>query len=72
MTSMDDMAARGQVMLQPRDLRLIDPSFPASKDTALLVRQFCIIVNVRPVKAILMPKKVWVFPEQGADGDLLR
>ncbi|MFN9940414.1 MAG: hypothetical protein ACK56I_13160, partial [bacterium] len=57
-------------MLQPRDLRVIDPFFSASKYPAFLVRHACIIVNLEPVRAIIVPGKVFFFPEEGADSEI--
>jgi hypothetical protein len=57
-------------MLQPRDLRVIDPVFSASKYPAFLVRQACVVVNLEPVRAIIVPGKVFFFPGEGADSEI--
>jgi hypothetical protein len=57
-------------VLQARDLRTIDDSFALSQQPCFLVRQYCIIMNLQPVRAIILPGKVLLFPLQGADGEL--
>lgn len=57
-------------VLQPRDLRIIDSSFTASRDPSFLVRQYCILINLMPVRAIIVPGKVYFFPREGADSEL--
>lgn len=61
----------GAGILQPRDLRVIDESFALSHQPAFLVRQYCMVVNLKPVRAIILPGKVLLFPRDGADGELL-
>ena len=66
-----DLGCGGAGILQPRDLRVIDESFALSHQPAFLVRQYCMVVNLKPVRAIILPGKVLLFPRDGADGELL-
>ena len=56
--------------LQSRDLRVIDPSFEISKQPAVLVRRHAIVLNLPPMRVIILPDKAWLLPEEGADEDL--
>jgi hypothetical protein len=58
-------------ILQPRDLRVVDESFALSNQPAFLIRQYCMVLNLKPVRAIILPGKVLLFPRLGADGELL-
>jgi len=56
--------------LQPRDLRMVDPTFSNADDPSLLVREGCIIVNLLPVRAMLTCDRVLLFPKEGVDGEV--
>ncbi len=56
--------------LQPRDLRMVDPTFSNADDPSLLVREGCIIVNLMPVRAMLTCDRVLLFPKEGVDGEV--
>lgn len=56
--------------LQSRDLRVIDPSFEISRAPAVLVRRHAIVVNLPPIRMVILPDKAWLLPEEGADEDL--
>lgn len=58
-------------ILQPRDLRTMDESFAHSHHPTFLARQYCMVINLKPVRAIILPGKVLLFPRVGADGELL-
>ena len=78
----DDLAAEARVArrqrrraayalpLQPRDLRMVDPTFSNADDPSLLVREGCIIVNLLPVRAMLTSDRVLLFPKEGVDGEV--
>ena len=57
-------------ILQARDLRVVDETFGISSQPALLVRQYCMVINLKPVRSIILPGKVLLFPRVGADGEL--
>lgn len=56
--------------LQPRDLRLLDSSFIYSKEPAILVRRHSILVNLWPIKALLLHDRTLIFVPDGADSML--
>lgn len=56
--------------LQPRDMRLIDPTFANADDPSLLVRRTCVIVNLQPVRAMVTSQRVLLFPQEGVDGEV--
>lgn len=58
-------------LLQSRDLRVVDPEFDVAHQPAILVRRHCIVVNLPPVRAIVMADRCLFFPEPGADSDLV-
>jgi hypothetical protein len=57
--------------LQSRDLRVVDSGFELSREPAVLVRRHCVVINLPPVRAIIMGDKCFFFPEEGADAELL-
>jgi hypothetical protein len=57
-------------LLQPRDLRCVDPSFELSRQPALLVRRHSVVVNLPPIRSIVLPDKAWLLPQEGADAEL--
>jgi hypothetical protein len=57
-------------MLQARDLRLVDDSFGLDNTPALLARRYCFIFHFKPLHAIILPRRVLLFPEDGADSEL--
>jgi CorA-like Mg2+ transporter protein len=57
--------------LQSRDLRVVDSGFELSREPSVLVRRHCIVINLPPVRAIILPDKCFFFPEEGADAELL-
>ena len=56
--------------LQPRDLRIIDPSFANADDPNVLVRRHCMIVNLMPVRAMLMSNRILLFPKADLGGEV--
>lgn len=56
--------------LQSRDLRVIDSTFEISRQPVVLVRRHAIVVNLPPIRVIILPDKAWLLPEDGADEDL--
>jgi hypothetical protein len=58
-------------LLQSRDLRAVDPAFEMSNEPAFLVRKHCILINLPPVRAIVMADKCLFFQGHGADGELV-
>lgn len=58
--------------VQARDLRLIEgPGAEATEVNAVLVRDRCVLLNLMTVKAALLPGRLFLLPEAGADEDLL-
>ena len=57
-------------LLQSRDLRIVDPEFEVARDPAILTRRHCLVVNLPPVRAIILPDRCFFFPEDGVDADL--
>jgi hypothetical protein len=64
-----DATGRGGA-LQPRDLRVLDPTFDSSREPALLVRRHCVVFNLPPVRALILPDKCLYFPEHGPDDEI--
>ena len=57
-------------IVQARDLRVIDPSFSQADDPAMLVRASCVVLNLMPVRAVIMQDRVFFVPESGVDSDV--
>ena len=55
-------------VLQPRDVRVFDPSFSHSHDPEVLVRRHSVLINLDPVKALVLRNLCLVFVPAGADG----
>jgi magnesium transporter len=55
-------------ILQPRDVRVFDPSFSHSHDPEVLVRRHSVLINLDPVKALVLRNLCLVFVPAGADG----
>ena len=53
--------------LQPRDLRIIDPSFSSAESPHLLVRRHCMILNMAPIRAMVLSNRLLLFPSGGLD-----
>ncbi len=74
MTGMDEAAGTLKnafhLPLQPRDLRIIDPSFANADDPNVLVRRHCMIVNLMPVRAMLMSNRILLFPKADLGGEV--
>jgi len=56
--------------LQPRDLRILDPAFANADDPNVLVRRHCMIVNLMPVRAMLMSNRILLFPKGDLSGEV--
>jgi hypothetical protein len=50
---------------------VVDSGFELSREPAVLVRRHCVVINLPPVRAIIMGDKCFFFPEEGADAELL-
>ncbi|GBG28092.1 Magnesium transporter MRS2, mitochondrial [Hondaea fermentalgiana] len=53
--------------LQPRDIRLFDPAFSNTHDPEILVRRHAILMNLDPLKALVLYDKCFIFVPDGAD-----
>lgn len=58
-------------LLSYRDLHALDPALEASRTPGLIPRRGCIIVALKPLRALLTADSLLVFPEEGADSDLV-
>mmetsp|Transcript_4655 Transcript_4655/g.14754 ORF Transcript_4655/g.14754 Transcript_4655/m.14754 type:complete len:540 (-) Transcript_4655:1473-3092(-) len=56
--------------LQHRDVRLLDSTFVHSRDPAILVRRHAILVNLWPIKALVLSSRTLIFVPDGADSVL--
>mmetsp|Transcript_15927 Transcript_15927/g.25985 ORF Transcript_15927/g.25985 Transcript_15927/m.25985 type:complete len:388 (+) Transcript_15927:40-1203(+) len=56
--------------LQPRDLRMFDPSFSNSHDPEVLVRRHAVLLNLDPIKALFLHDRFLVFVADGFDSVL--
>jgi len=58
--------------LQKRDIRLLDSNFSHSKDPVIIVRRHAVIVNIEPIKALILHNRCLLFIPDGADSLLHR
>eukprot|EP00924_Labyrinthula_sp_SR-Ha-C_P016164 maker-scaffold_4-snap-gene-21.2-mRNA-1 protein AED:0.02 eAED:0.02 QI:36/1/1/1/1/1/3/6/426 len=56
--------------LKARDIRLLDSSFSNSHDPEIVVRKFAVLVNLPPIKSLVLNDKCFVLVPQGADSIL--
>mmetsp|Transcript_4829 Transcript_4829/g.7304 ORF Transcript_4829/g.7304 Transcript_4829/m.7304 type:complete len:458 (-) Transcript_4829:1067-2440(-) len=70
----DDRSLKERVRLkgtlQNRDIRLLDKSFTGSQDPGIRVRRHAIIVNLDPIKALILYDRCLIFVPDGADSIL--
>ena len=62
-------------LLQPRDIRRLGTSFVASaqySSPGILVRRSCILINLMPVRALILHDRCLLFVPRGADSFLMK
>lgn len=58
-------------LLQNRDLRVLEASTELGKEPAILVRRHSIVISLPPIRALIMSDKLFFFPGEGADDELV-
>mmetsp|Transcript_1806 Transcript_1806/g.4197 ORF Transcript_1806/g.4197 Transcript_1806/m.4197 type:complete len:518 (-) Transcript_1806:304-1857(-) len=53
--------------LQPRDIRLFDPAFSNTHDPEILARRHATLLNLDPLKALVLYDKCFIFVPDGSD-----
>jgi len=66
----NEARGRYQGTLQHRDIRVLDSTFAQSRDPGIFVRRHSILVNLDPIRALVLYNKTFIFIPDGADSIL--